>query len=213
MGATVVSAAVEGDLDEVVLRRIADHIGFSVGSVYGRRGKPHLLQTLAGYNNAAQFAPWIVMLDLDRDYECAPKGLTAWLPQRAENMFCRVAVRAIEAWLLADRDRIAAMLGISARRIPTEPDSLDDPKRHLVDLARKSSRVEVKASIVPRRGSGRAVGPSYNAKMIEFVTAGRWRINTARYSSASLQRTLDRLQELASENSVRPSRLRSTPQP
>jgi hypothetical protein len=157
MDASVVSAAVEGDLDEVVLRRIGDHIGFSVGPVYGRTGKQHLLRALAGYNNAARFSPWIVMLDLDRDYECAPEGLTAWLPQRAENMFCRVPVRAIEAWLLADRDQVAAMLGISTKRITTEPDLLDDPKRHLVDLARISNRTEIRASIVPRSGSGRAV--------------------------------------------------------
>jgi hypothetical protein len=168
MDAAFVSAAVEGDLDEVVLRKIADHIGFSIGSVYGRKGKPPLLQRLNGYNNAARFAPWIVMLDLDNDYECAPEALTAWLPKRAENMFCRIAVHAIEAWLLADRDRIAAMLGISAQRISTQPDSLDDPKRHLVDLARNSNRAEIRASIVPRPGSGRSVGPSYNAKMIDF---------------------------------------------
>jgi len=62
--ASIVSAAVEGDLDEVVLRKIADHIGFSVGSVYGRKGKQYLLRTLAGYNNAARFTPWIVVLDL-----------------------------------------------------------------------------------------------------------------------------------------------------
>jgi hypothetical protein len=113
MDASVVSAAVEGDLDEVVLRKIGDHIGFSYGSVYGRAGKQHLLRALAGYNNAVRFSPWIVILDLDRDYECAPEGLTTWLPQGAENMFCRVAVREIEAWLLADRDQVAAMLGIS----------------------------------------------------------------------------------------------------
>jgi hypothetical protein len=199
MGMSVASAAVEGDLDEIVLRTIADHIGISIGSVYGRKGKPHLLRTLAGYNSAARFAPWIVLLDLDRDYKCAPAGLKAWLPQPAEQMFCRVAVRAVEAWLLADRDRIAAMLAISPKRISPDPDSLNDPKRHLVDLARNSDRAETKTSIVPRDGSGRAVGPAYNARMIDFVTAGRWRINTARYSSASLQRTLDRLQKMASE--------------
>jgi hypothetical protein len=203
MDAPIVSAAVEGNLDEVVLRKIADHVGFSIGPVYGLKGKPHLLTSLPGYNNAARFGPWIVMLDLDRDFECAPEALTGWLPKPAESMFCRVAVRAIEAWLLADRDRIAAMLGISVQRIPREPDSLDDPKRHLVDLARNSNRGEIIASIVPRPGSGRSVGPNYNAKMVDFVTAGRWRINTARYSSASLQRTLDRLQELASKKSTR----------
>jgi hypothetical protein len=100
MEAPIVSAAVEGDLDEVVLRKIADHIGFSVGSVYGRNGKPNLLRTLTGYNNAARFSPWVVIVDLDRDFECAPEGLAAWLPQPAERMFCRVAVRAIEAWIL-----------------------------------------------------------------------------------------------------------------
>jgi hypothetical protein len=199
MANAVVSAAVEGDLDEVVLRRMADHIGFSIGSVYGRKGKPYLLRTLDGYNNAARFTPWIVMLDLDRSHECAPSASAAWLPQPAEQMFLRIAVRAIEAWLLADRDRIAAMLGVSSQRISTDPDSLDDPKRHLVDLARNSNRAEVRASIVPRAGSGREVGPSYNAKMAEFVSAGSWRIDTARHSSASLQRTLDRLRELAEE--------------
>ena len=120
MAPSVASAAVEGDLDEVVLRTIANHIGFSVGLVYGRKGKSYLLKTLAGYNNAARFAPWIVMLDLDRDFACASAGLAVWLPQRAEKMFCRIAVRAIEAWLIADRDRIAAMLGISSRRISTD---------------------------------------------------------------------------------------------
>ena|SRR5215831_11734177 len=105
------------------------------------------------------------------------------------------------------------MLGIPAQRISTKPDLLADPKRYLVDLARNSSRAEIRASIVPRPGSGRAVGPSYNAKMIDFVTAGRWRINTARYSSASLQRTLDRLEALASENSKSLSQLGSAPQP
>lgn len=212
MDTTVVSAAVEGNLDEVVLRQIAAHVGLSVGSVYGLKGKPHLLKSLPGYNNAAQFTPWIVMLDLDRDYECAPEALKGWLPKPTENMFCRIAVRAIEAWLLADRDRIAAMLGISVQRIPSEPDSLDDPKRHLVDLARNSSRGEIRASIVPRPGSGRSVGPNYNAKMVDFVTAGRWRINIARCSSASLQRTLDRLKELASKNSARLSQLGETAQ-
>jgi hypothetical protein len=199
MTACVVSAAVEGDLDEVVLRSVAHHIGFSVGSVYGRKGKPYLLSTLSGYNNAARISPWITIIDLDRDHECAPRALTAWLPQPAKHMSCRIAVRAIEAWLLADRDRIAAMLAISPQRISSNPDSLDDPKRHVVDLARNSNRTEIRTSFVPRAGSGRSVGPSYNAKMADFVTAGRWRIDIARRYSSSLQRALNRLQHLASE--------------
>jgi hypothetical protein len=199
MAASVVSAGVEGDLDEVVLRRVAEHIGFSVGSVYGRKGKTYLLKMLQGYNSAARFSPWIVLLDLDRDHVCAANALAEWLPQPAEHMFCRIAVRAIEAWLLADRDRIASMLAIPPQRISINPDSLDDPKRYLVDLARNSGRGEIKASIVPRPGSGRSVGPLYNARMAEFITDGRWRIDVARDNSNSLSRTITRLEELLTD--------------
>jgi hypothetical protein len=117
MTTSIVSAAVEGDLDEVVLRTIADYTGFGIGTVYGRRGKPYLLKTISGFNNAARFSPWTVIIDLDHDYECAVSALAAWLPQPANQMFCRVVVRAIEAWLLADRDRIASMLAISPNAI------------------------------------------------------------------------------------------------
>jgi len=192
----VVSAAVEGDLDEVVLRSIADYVGISVGSVFGRKGKPYLLRMLGGYNNAARFSPWVVLIDLDRNYDCAPTALANWLSDPADMMFLRIAVRAIESWLLADRDRIAALLSVSPQSISSDPDSLGDPKRYLVDIARNSPRSEVRTSLVPRPGSGRSVGISYNTKMIEFVTTGRWRIDYARRSSASLQRTLDRLRNL-----------------
>jgi hypothetical protein len=192
----VASAAVEGDLDEAILRRIAHSAGFSVGSVYGRKGKSLLLKSLSGYNNAARFSPWIVLIDLDCSYDCAPIALKNWLPEPAEKMFCRIAVRAIEAWLLADREQIGSMLSIPSQRISADPDSLQDPKRHLI-LAGTSRRAEVRASIVPRKGSGRTVGPLYNATLIEFVTSGDWRIDQAKNNSSSLARTIDRLRELA----------------
>ena len=66
-------------------------------------------------------------------------------------------------------ERMAAMLRTPSGRISAEPDSLEDPKRHVVDLARHSTRSEIKESIVPRDGSGRNVGPAYNSKMIDFV--------------------------------------------
>jgi hypothetical protein len=97
---------------------------------------------------------------------------------------------------LADRDRIAALLAISPKRIPDDPDSLDDPKRYIVDLARNSNRAEVKAAIVQRAGSGRTVGPAYNAKMIEFIVARKWRADAARRGSGSLRRALEALQRL-----------------
>src|SRR5215831_7456773 len=107
----------------------------SVRAVYGRKGKRFLLQSINGYNNAARYAPWIVLVDLDRDCDCAPPCAQKWLARPSTQMCFRVAVRAVEAWLLADRERLAQLLGVNAAWLPTNPDYLDDPKRELIDLA------------------------------------------------------------------------------
>lgn len=67
----------------------------------------------------------------------------------------RIAVRAAEAWILADRGRVAEWLGVPAARVPHDPDSLDDPKPTLVDLARRSRRSRMRRDLVPREASGR----------------------------------------------------------
>ena len=197
-GAIFVTGAVEGDLDEAVLRRIVEHVGASLTKVLGRHGKQALLQSIAGYNNAARFEPWIVLVDLDQDCDCAPPCQLEWLPAPAQHMCFRIAVRAVEAWLLSDRDRIANFLKVPVARVPEMPESLGDPKRELVDLARRSSRRAVREELVPALGSGRQVGPLYIARLIHFVedqTVG-WRPSAASRLSDSLARCiacLDRL--------------------
>ena len=48
--AVIVSGAVEGDLDEAVLRRLVEEEGAILNRLYGRKGKQHLKQRLTGYN-------------------------------------------------------------------------------------------------------------------------------------------------------------------
>lgn len=185
-----VTGAVEGDLDETLLRRILGHVGMSLGRVCGRKGKRFLLQSINGYNNTAQYAPWVVLVDLDRDGDCAPPCVQKWLARPSAQMCFRVAVRSIEAWLLADRERIGHLLGISRAWLPANPDSLNDPKRELINLARRSRRRGVRDDLVPREGSGRSVGPLYTTRMIEFLqdeVAG-WRPDQALRVSESLER-------------------------
>jgi hypothetical protein len=194
-GAIALTGAVEGDVDEAVLRRIISHVGLGLGPVHGRRGKQHLLQCLPGYNNAARFAPWGVIVDLDSDCPCAPPCVRAWLPEPSEFMCLRVAVRAIEAWLLADRDRIASLLGVRRNLVPADPDGLAHPKNELVNLARQSKSRSVREELVPREGSGRSVGLLYTTRLVEFIedrTAG-WRPDSAAAVSDSLRRSLVRL--------------------
>lgn len=193
------TGAVEGDLDEALLRRIVNHVGLSLGAVHGRNGKPTLLRSINGYNNAAQFFPWVVLVDLNGDCDCAPACLQQWIPKPTQHMCFRIAVRAAEAWVLADRERIAERLGLALTRIPVNPDALDNPKRELVNLARRSRRRTVRDDLVPREGSGRAVGPLYTPRMIEFIRdeANGWRPDQALNISDSLQRCFRRLQQFA----------------
>jgi len=194
-GQVFVTGAVEGDVDEAVLRRVLKHVGLGLGVVHGREGKQKLLQRLGGYNNAARFAPWVVLVDLNGDCPCAPPCVQDWLPTPSQQMCFRVAVRAVEAWLLADRERIANNLGISSRRVPDNPESLAHPKTELVNLARQSRSRAVREELVPREGSGRPVGPLYTARLTEFVEdeAIGWRPDQAAVRSDSLRRCIDRL--------------------
>jgi hypothetical protein len=197
--AQAITGVVEGDLDEAVLRRVVACAGLSLGRTYGRKGKPFLLQSIDGYNNAARFFPWIVLIDLDGDCDCAPECIEQWLPDPAPHMCLRVAVRAIEAWVLADRERIANWLGVPAARIPENPDRLDDPKRRLIDLARSSRRRALRDDLVPREGSGREVGALYTARMTEFVQDENdgWRPDLALRVSDSLRRCIAHVQKFA----------------
>ena len=186
----IVSAAVEGPIDEAVMHRLARFTGVTLGTVYGKNGKQRLLQRLGGYNQAARRLPWVVLVDLDADADCAVPFRAAWLPQPSAGMCFRVAVREVEAWLLADREHIATFLGVPLGQVPSDPEALPNPKQTVVSLAARSRRRDIREDLVPRPGSGRVVGPAYTSRMIEF-TERDWRPEVAAQSAASLRRCVD----------------------
>ena len=188
-GGTVISAAVEGIVDEAVVRKLIAHAEATPGDVYGKQGKSFLRQRIAGYNNAAEHAPWLVLVDLDNDEHCASPLRSAWLLQPAPYLCFRVAVREVESWLLADVERLADFLGVSRSRVPAQPESLNDPKETLVNLARTSRRRDIREDLVPRPEGGRQVGPAYSSRLIEFVS-GRWRPEIAARRAESLRRAI-----------------------
>jgi len=196
----VIQAAVEGPVDEVVLGRVVRESGGVLGVVYGRNGKAHLRQRIYGYNNAAAHYPWIVLVDLDNDAECAPPLREKWLPKPAQHMCFRIAVREVETWLLADREAIARFLGVGLLAIPDSPELLYDPKQMMVTLAGRSRRRNIREDMVPRRGSGRKVGPAYTSRLIEFA-GNLWTPSTAALNSDSLRRCLARIAEIVSARS------------
>jgi hypothetical protein len=186
---------VEGVVDEAILTRLVIDAGATVGPVYGKNGKSQLKKTLTGYNNAARYSPWLVLMDLDQDEDCAPPLVSACLAAPAPMMRLRVAVRAIEAWILADREALAKFLSVAIPRLPHDPDAVPDPKRFLVDLARNSRRRDIRDDMVPRSGSGRAAGPAYASRLIEFAVTA-WRPEVAVEHSDSLRRCRDCIADL-----------------
>jgi hypothetical protein len=190
-----ISAAVEGTIDEAVVRRLILHVSAQPGTVYGKKGKPHLQSRVHGYNHAAQHTPWLVLVDLDHDADCAPPLHANWLPAPAPRMCFRVAVREVEAWLLADFEAMADFLGVARNRVPRDPESLSAPKEALVNLARHSRRKAIREDLVPRAGSGRAVGPAYSSRLIEFAST-HWRPAMAARRADSLRRAIACLQRL-----------------
>jgi hypothetical protein len=196
--ARYVSGAVEGDVDEAVARRLVTHVNAAVAAIHVRYGKDQVLGRLGSYNKAARLSPWLVLLDLDDDAECAPTYIRECLPQRAPGMCLRVVVRKIEAWLLADRLRIARFLAIPMGVVPLQPEMLTDPKAALVQLAGRSRRRDIREDMVPRPGSGRRVGPAYSSRLIEFARDEQrgWRPRQAARNADSLARCLAALQRV-----------------
>jgi hypothetical protein len=190
----VITAAVEGNLDQAVLRRVVGEAGVTLGAVHGRRGKRYLREKLQAFNHAAQFAPWIVMVDLDEDADCAPALRDQWLPQPSTGMLFGVAVREVEAWLFGDPERLSRFLGVSRARIPTQPEGIVHAKRAMVDLGRVSRRREIREDLVPRVSSGRSVGPGYSSRLAEFVLDPKgWWPEVAACICDSLKRFIERL--------------------
>jgi len=191
----VVSAAVEGLLDEAVAKRLIVQAGASPGSIYGKNGKGTLRSRIAGYNNAARHALWLVIVDLDNDAPCAPEFRQTWLPSPAQHLCFRIAVHEIESWLLADKEQLARFLSVPVARVPNTPEDLADPKKEMVGVASSSRSRPIREDMVPRPGSGRSVGPAYTSRLIEF-TQSRWRPMIARRYSESLRGAMDCLGQL-----------------
>lgn len=191
----VISLAVEGASDAAIMRRVCATAGIQVGAEFVARGKGNLDPRIGGYNNAARFAPWLVVRDLDHDADCAPTLVSQLLPKRAPGMCFRVPVRSVEAWLLGDRDGFSRFFGVPVAMIHVDPDALSRPKRTVVDLARRSTKRGIREGMVPVQGNSVEVGPDYTALVVEFAST-IWNPEAAAERSDSLFRCLRALRRL-----------------
>ncbi|MBI5529673.1 MAG: hypothetical protein HY897_25385 [Deltaproteobacteria bacterium] len=104
-------------------------------------------------------------------------------------MRLHIAVRAVEAWLLADVDGLHRFLVVPRTLVPPDPESLDRPKADLVAIARHSRSRAIREAFVPAAGTTAAVGPGYTTMLAEFALH-HWRPGVAAARSPSLARLI-----------------------
>ncbi|MBL8606256.1 MAG: hypothetical protein JNL38_03005 [Myxococcales bacterium] len=192
----MITVVVEGDTDIPFVARLCEGVGIEIRlPVVDAAGKGAVDRDLDGYARAAQGSPYLVLRDLDQDAACAPAWLETNRPAITGKFFClRLAVRAVEAWFLADAKTAAASLHLPLAKMPLAPDAEPDPTRTIVNLARSSPKPAIRRGLVPAAGAKRSVGPDYEGWLIR--SAADWSLERALERSPSLagaKRSLERL--------------------
>ena len=130
------------------------------------------------------------------DEDCAPTYARNVLPTPAPGMTFRIAVRSVEAWLMADREGIATFLGIPKENFPVNPDLETNPKLFLVDLVRRKCRKKrMREDMIPTQTGKLKVGPLYATRIPEYAQF-HWRPEIAAQHSDSLARCIRALESL-----------------
>jgi hypothetical protein len=196
--------AVEDDLSDAVARRLLDHVRrrFQVRARYPLPVLPHLHPEPSGFgylrtnvqafNNAAGETPHLLLTDLDVA-ACAPELIREWIGRNLHpNFVFRVAVREVEAWLLADIQNFADFLRLAPRDIPANIEAIPQPKEEIVRLASLSPDAEVRDNLAPRPGSTATTGRLFTRTLVGYVR-DLWDIDVAASNANSLERALGAL--------------------
>lgn len=189
-----IALVVEDALSLAVMERMLAFTGRSyvVKRPLVTRGAGTIKKSVEKYRQASHVLPHVVLTDLDQ-INCPLALLTQWgVLQLPPAMLFRVAVREVEAWLLADRAGFASFAGVPVNKVTQEPESLPDPKQALINLVRRSRNRRLAIELVPATGSALTIGPLYNERLSAFARNG-WDVNAAMGSAPSLSRTVARL--------------------
>ncbi len=192
-----VALATEDELSEAVGQRLLldSYPDIVVDPLIRRSGSGYLRSRISNWCEIAEHQPLVLLADLDQS-RCAPSLIREWLGRRPQppRLIFRIAVREVEAWLLADHEAMQALLGRTAR-LPRDPDAVPDPKRYLLDLAKHAKRA-VRADLLASEGAIANQGLGYNTRLSAFVE-NEWDPHRAAVRSNSLLRALTRIRDLA----------------
>lgn len=158
-------------------------------------GFGYLRSGMNKWRQLAQHQTVLILTDLDQ-VACPVELKAQWLGKKPlpANLMFRIAVREIESWVLADHEAMRKLIGKKGT-LPPEPDTLPDPKQHLLKLAKLAAR-PVRQDLVKEAGAVASQGIGYNQRLTAWISSD-WSPERASQRSPSLQRTRIRLHELA----------------
>ena len=193
----IVYIAYEDDLSLAVIQRCISQIDrkLVIGHKFWNYGSGYLRKNIVAFNELSKGMPLLLQTDLDT-YECPPSLIQNWINVSINPhfIFC-VAVREIEAWVLADRVAFSKWLNISISHLSLEPESIADPKQYLINLVKRSRKNSLKRDIVPEKSSTAQIGKNYNGQLLNFVSQ-HWDMHRAATHSKSLKRMIQKLEQI-----------------
>ena len=196
-----INVVIEDELSLIVLRKILNESqrSYSICNVLGRQGCSYIDKHIHGFNNASKGIPFVIVRDLDY-CECPPYLINTILAfPKHQNLIFRIAVREIEAWLLADKKSFSSYFSINKSLIPHNVEEIDNPKEFIIKLAKKSRKRNIRDDVLPRKGAKQ--GPGYNA-CLGYYVINHWDVYTALHNSDSLHRTFDVLNNFSPLNDI-----------
>lgn len=159
------------------------------------RGSGNLKRKIANFKNMALGGlPVLAITDLDGK-DCIIDFLEDWkATPPIKGFHLRVAVNEIESWILADRDGMARWLGLPISFIPSQPDSILQPKEELLRIVSRCKNRILRNELLPKPNSSALIGVGYNRILSEFINEV-WDLEEAVESSPSLKMAWKRLLE------------------
>ena len=192
-----VALATEDVLSEAVGKRLLIDAGYHIdpSPILRKNGFGYLRSKMDSWCEIAQRKPILLITDLDTA-SCPADLRAAWIGNRrpTENLVLRIAVREVEAWLMADHLAFRTLIG-NRGTLPPNPDLLPDPKQSLLRLVERQASREIREDMVANARAIASQGIGYNSRLSQFV-ATVWNPERAGTRSKSLQKARNRIAEL-----------------
>lgn len=190
-----IAVATEDELSEAVALRLIAELkqALRVTHTLRKGGFGYLRSRMDSWCQMAQHQIMLVLTDLDRA-NCVVEFRKQWLAGRSapDSLVFRVAVREVEAWVLADHIAMRELVGRKGV-LPGDPDALPDPKQTLMGFAKNAPKT-IRDDLIQIRDGQLSQGLGYNTRLKHWIDTA-WSPARAAERSPSLARARTRLKE------------------